>query len=268
MKKDLLLKNTRHPFHIVEPSSYPFTISICIFFLVISFVAYLQNNYAFSIVGFLALVGLIKTIYNWFFIIINEAYYGYHTNKVQNGLRMGMVLFIVSEVMFFFGFFWAFFHASLTPSIYIGAIWPPINIDPLITWGLPLLNTIILLSSGISITWAHRNIIKGNWETVTNSLKITIFLGIVFTFFQICEYIAAPFFVLSSIYGSIFFLTTGFHGFHVLIGTIFLIVCLVRNENRQFTTAHHIGFEAATWYWHFVDVVWIFLFIMIYWWGA
>jgi heme/copper-type cytochrome/quinol oxidase subunit 3 len=179
-----------------------------------------------------------------------------------------MVLFIISEIMFFFGFFWAFFHSALIPSIFIGAVWPPIGIEVLNPWGLPFLNTLILLSSGVSITWAHRALIAGLFIDTILGLEITISLGILFTCFQVYEYVLAPFAINSGIYGSIFFLATGFHGFHVLIGTIFLIVCLVRQFKFHLMKDHHFGFEAAAWYWHFADVVWLFSFTVIYWWGS
>jgi heme/copper-type cytochrome/quinol oxidase subunit 3 len=167
---------------------------------------------------------------------------------VQSGLRFGMILFIISEIMFFFAFFWAFFHVSLVPSIFIGAVWPPIGIKVLSPWGLPLLNTIILLSSGISITWAHRGLLSGNRLATLNGLLITVSLGLIFTLFQLIEYIHAPFSINSGIYGSIFFMATGFHGFHVLVGTTFLIVCFLRELNFHFLKEHHVGFEAAAWY--------------------
>jgi heme/copper-type cytochrome/quinol oxidase subunit 3 len=187
---------------------------------------------------------------------------------VQKGLSMGMILFIVSEVMFFFGIFWAFFHSSLSPNIEIGAVWPPKGIVTFDAWKIPLLNTIILLTSGASVTWAHHALVAGNRSETTLGLIFTVCLGLVFTMFQAYEYSHALFTIRDTVYGSVFFLATGFHGFHVIIGTIFLFACLLRHLNYHFTTKHHLGFEAAAWYWHFVDVVWLFLFISIYWWGA
>jgi cytochrome c oxidase subunit 3 len=179
-----------------------------------------------------------------------------------------MILFIVSEVMFFFAFFWAFFHSSLAPSIEIGSMWPPKGISVLNPWDIPFLNTIILLSSGASVTWAHHAILAGQRMQGVYSLVVTILLASVFTSLQVMEYMEAPFTISDGIYGSTFYMATGFHGFHVFVGTLFLGVCLVRLYKHHFTQNHHFGFEAAAWYWHFVDVVWLFLFVSIYWWGG
>jgi len=179
-----------------------------------------------------------------------------------------MVLFIVSEIMFFFSFFWAFFHFSLAPSIWIGGVWPPKDFPVLNPWLLPLFNSVILVSSGVSVTWAHRAIVNGNRSDVIIGLIITICWGVLFTGCQYIEYIDAPFSIRDNVYGSIFFLLTGFHGAHVLIGTAFLFVCLIRHINYHFLDTQHIGLEAAIWYWHFVDVVWLFLFCTIYIWGS
>lgn len=260
----------QHPFHLVTPSPWPILTSFSLLALTLSIIIYLhlwRDNGFIKIC--ISLFCLIICIYCWFSdIIIESTFEGNHTKKVQKGLRQGMVFFIISEIMFFSSFFWAFFHSSIIPSIFIGAVWPPLGIEVLNPWGLPFLNTLILLSSGVSITWAHRSILAGNhWDTVIG-LFITVLLGLIFTCLQIKEYIDAPFAINSGIYGSIFFMATGFHGFHVLVGTLFLIICLLRQLKFHFTREHHIGFEAATWYWHFVDVVWLFLFTIMYWWGS
>ena len=184
------------------------------------------------------------------------------------GLRYGMILFIVSELMFFVAFFWAFFHASLSPTVEIGAVWPPKGIEVLNPWEVPFLNTVILLSSGAAVTWAHHAIVAGARNQAIYGLILTILLAIFFTGLQALEYLEAPFTISDGVYGSTFYLATGFHGFHVFIGTVFLSVCLLRLINFHFTKSHHFGFEAAAWYWHFVDVVWLFLFVAIYWWGG
>jgi len=165
-------------------------------------------------------------------------------------------------------FFWAFFHSSFNPSHDIGGVWPPAYLTILDPWKVPLLNTVILLTSGASVTWAHHAIVWGSKSQAILALVVTIVLAIIFTGLQGFEYITAPFTISDSVYGSVFFMTTGFHGFHVFIGTCFLTVCLVRLYFDHFTREHHFGFEAAAWYWHFVDVVWLFLFISIYWWGS
>jgi len=196
-------------------------------------------------------------------------YEGRHTKIVERGLALGMVLFIISEVMFFFAFFWAYFHVSLSPAMEIGSTWPPTGISVLNPWKVPLLNTAILLLSGVTLTCAHYTLVLGqNRSQVLLYLFWTIFLGVIFTLFQIYEYIEAPFSIHDGIYGSVFFMLTGFHGFHVLIGTIFIIVMSFRFIFHHFTREHHLGFEAAAWYWHFVDVVWLFLFIFVYCWGS
>jgi cytochrome c oxidase subunit 3 len=217
----------------------------------------------------LGMAMIIYSMYVWWRDVIREATFeGHHTLLVQLGLRYGMILFIASEIMFFLAFFWAFFHSSLAPTIDIGAIWPPRGIQVLNPWEVPFLNTVILLSSGVSVTWAHHAILAGFRQQAIYSLVVTIFLAILFTGFQVLEYVTAPFAISDGIYGSTFFLATGFHGFHVFVGSIFLIICLVRAYKFHFTKFHHFGFEAAAWYWHFVDVVWLFLFVSIYWWGG
>ena len=193
---------------------------------------------------------------------------GQHTSLVQLGLRFGMLLFIVSEVMFFFAFFWAFFWAALSPTPEIGSVWPPQGIDVLSAWEVPLLNTLILLTSGASVTWAHHAIVAGDRDGAIQGLIVTIALAVLFTALQAFEYVNAGFTISDSVFGSTFYMATGFHGFHVFIGTCFLTVCLRRLVSNHFTRQHHFGFEAAAWYWHFVDVVWLFLFVSVYWWGG
>jgi heme/copper-type cytochrome/quinol oxidase subunit 3 len=193
---------------------------------------------------------------------------GRHTNIVQLGLRYGMILFIVSEIMFFFAFFWAFFAASISPTVEIGNIWPPKGIDAFNPFEVPLVNTLILLCSGATITYSHHAITAGNKIEAIFGLVLTVVLAIIFTGLQAFEYVSANFSITDGIFGSTFFMATGFHGFHVLIGTIFLCVCLVRMSLDHFTMEHHFGFEAAAFYWHFVDIVWLFLYVAIYFWGG
>jgi len=218
---------------------------------------------------FVGITILCITSYQWWRDVSREStYQGLHTTKVTTGIKLGIILFIVSEVFFFLSFFWAFFHSSLSPSIEIGIQWPPIGIKPFNPIQIPLLNTIILLSSGVTVTWSHHRIIEKNLSEAKNSLAITIILGVYFTSLQALEYWEATFSISDSVYGSTFFMATGFHGLHVLMGTSFLAVCLGRIINNHFSRYHHFGFEAAAWYWHFVDVVWLFLYINIYWWGS
>nr|YP_009434367.1 cytochrome c oxidase subunit III [Athetis lepigone]ATE89008.1 cytochrome c oxidase subunit III [Athetis lepigone]ATE89021.1 cytochrome c oxidase subunit III [Athetis lepigone]ATE89034.1 cytochrome c oxidase subunit III [Athetis lepigone]ATE89047.1 cytochrome c oxidase subunit III [Athetis lepigone]ATE89060.1 cytochrome c oxidase subunit III [Athetis lepigone] len=258
--------NFNHPFHLVDYSPWPLTGAIGVLVLVTGMVKWFHNfNMNLLILGYLI---IIMTMYQWWRDICREGtLQGKHTILVTKGLRWGMILFIVSEIFFFISFFWAFFHSSLAPNIEIGAIWPPTGIIPFNPFQIPLLNTIILISSGVSVTWAHHAIMENNNSQMTQGLFITIILGIYFTILQAYEYFEAPFTIADSIYGSTFFMATGFHGLHVIIGTLFLIVCLIRHLNNHFSSNHHFGFEAAAWYWHFVDVVWLFLYISIYWWG-
>jgi cytochrome c oxidase subunit 3 len=228
----------------------------------------------------------------WYDVVIESTFEGNHTTMVQQNIRYGMVLFILSEVMFFFAIFWAYLHSVLTPSIDLGDRWPPLGIVPIKPEGLPFLNTLILLSSGASVTWAHRGFfLQSRWMhhcpelgmgyfrnyygyhsaarfEVFRGLVLTVFFGLFFTLCQVYEYRVAPFTIADSIYGSTFYVSTGFHGLHVIIGTIFLAVALGRHLHYHFSTTHHVGFETAAWYWHFVDVVWLFLYLIIYVWGS
>jgi cytochrome c oxidase subunit 3 len=208
--------------------------------------------------------------------VVKEANQGDHTPVVAIGLRYGMIMFIASEVMFFVAWFWAFFDASLYPNeaiqearvAFTGGQWPPKGIEVLDPWHLPLYNTIILLLSGTTLTWAHHALLNNDRKGLIQGLVLTVALGVIFSSVQAYEYAHAPFGFKNSIYGATFFMATGFHGFHVLIGTIFLLVCLLRAAAGDFTPKQHFGLEAAAWYWHFVDVVWLFLFFSIYVWGG
>jgi cytochrome c oxidase subunit 3 len=213
----------------------------------------------------------------WWSDVIKEAEYGgYHTRVVQISHRYGMILFIASEVMFFVAWFWAFFDVSLYPAepiqyvrtAFTGGHWPPKGIEAIDPWHFPLLNTLILLTSGTTVTWAHHGLLHGDRSALKNGLILTVILGAIFTCVQAYEYAHAPFGFKGSIFGATFFMATGFHGFHVLIGTLFLLVCLFRAFAGQFSPKQHLGFEFAAWYWHFVDVVWLFLFSCIYVWGS
>nr|YP_010947402.1 cytochrome c oxidase subunit III [Oberthueria caeca]WGO62439.1 cytochrome c oxidase subunit III [Oberthueria caeca] len=258
--------NFNHPYHLVDYSPWPLTGAIGVLTLVTGLVKWFHNfNMNLLILGYI-IVSL--TMYQWWRDVSREGtYQGKHTILVTKGLRWGMILFIVSEIFFFISFFWAFFHSSLSPNIEIGAIWPPLSIMPFNPFQIPLLNTIILISSGVTVTWTHHALMENNYSQVTQSLFITISLGVYFTILQAYEYLEASFSIADSIYGSTFFMATGFHGIHVIIGTFFLMICFMRHFSNHFSKNHHFGFEAAAWYWHFVDVVWLFLYISIYWWG-
>ena len=257
----------RQPFHLVEYSPWPLTGSIGALALTVGIASWF-HGYGTNC-AILGIIIILLTILQWWRDIIREGtFLGHHTSVVSKGLRWGIILFIASEVLFFFAFFWAFFHSSLAPSPELGCCWPPIGIQPLNPFSIPLLNTAVLLASGVTVTWAHHRIIEGNREDTIQALRVTVVLGGYFTYLQAGEYFEAPFTIADSVYGSTFFVATGFHGLHVLIGSTFLFVCLLRTYLHHFSTGHHFGFEAAAWYWHFVDVVWIFLYLCIYWWGS
>jgi len=260
----------KHPYHLVDPSPWPLVGSLAGGALVLGII--LQAHYGQWWMLALGVAGLLATMFFWWRDIIREARTpGIHTPVVRIGLRYGMTLFIASEVMFFVAFFWAYFHFALYPGHVSGAetaIWPPKGVLTFDPFGLPFLNTMILLLSGCTVTWAHHSLLHGDRKGLITGLALTVGLGVLFTSFQAAEYMEAPFAFTGGIYPSVFFLATGFHGFHVIVGTCFLIVCFFRALRNHFTPQRHFGFEAAAWYWHFVDVVWLFLFICIYWWGA
>jgi cytochrome c oxidase subunit 3 len=259
----------RHPFHLVDPSPWPLVTATAAFVTTTGAVMYMHGYNGGGSMLSLGLIFLVSTMMIWWRDVIREGTLeGQHTSMVQLGLRFGMILFIASEVMFFVAFFWAFFWASLAPVPEIGSVWPPQGIEILNAWEVPFLNTMILLSSGASVTWAHHAMIAGNRTQTVVGLVLTVILAILFTALQGFEYTNAGFSISDGIYGATFYMATGFHGFHVFIGTCFLTVCLIRVLSYHFTKQHHFGFEAAAWYWHFVDVVWLFLFVSIYWWGG
>uniref|UniRef100_A0AB39A5Y8 Cytochrome c oxidase subunit 3 n=1 Tax=Senometopia prima TaxID=3234324 RepID=A0AB39A5Y8_9MUSC len=259
--------HSNHPFHLVDYSPWPLTASIGAMTTVTGMVKWFhQFDSSLFLLGNLITM---LTVYQWWRDVSREStYQGLHTNKVITGLQWGMILFILSEIFFFISFFWAFFHSSLSPSMELGIMWPPMGITPFNPFQIPLLNTVILLTSGITVTWAHHSLMESNHSQATQGLFFTVILGIYFTILQAYEYIEAPFTIADSTYGSTFFMATGFHGLHVLIGTTFLLICLIRHLKNHFSKIHHFGFEAAAWYWHFVDIVWLFLYVSIYWWGG
>jgi cytochrome c oxidase subunit 3 len=276
-----------HDYHLVDPSPWPFIGSVGALVTAIGGVAYMQYlkggdfpffgiNLANPWLFFIGLAIVIYTMYSWWSDTIKEAHEGHHTRVVSLHLRYGMIMFIASEVMFFVAWFWAFFDASLFPdevhqvmrTEFTGGVWPPKGVEVLDPFHLPLYNTIILLLSGTTVTWAHHALLHNDRNGLTLGLVLTVALGVLFSMVQAYEYIHAPFGFKDSIYGATFFMATGFHGFHVFIGTIFLLVCLLRAMRGDFTPKQHFGFEAAAWYWHFVDVVWLFLFACVYVWAS
>jgi cytochrome c oxidase subunit 3 len=289
-----------HDYHLVNPSPWPLVSSIAVVVMMVGAVAWMKGlvpadsgPVAAALLAdgskplfFAGLAGVLVSMFGWWADVIKESRQGDHTPVVSIGLRYGMILFIASEIMFFAAFFWMFFEMAVfnearahIPEIGNWAetaaawsTWPPKGVEVLDAWQLPLLNTIILLLSGTTVTWAHHALQVGDRKAAKIGLVITVALGVLFTAVQAYEYnhiIHENLFfneeaLNSGLYGSIFFMATGFHGFHVLIGTIFLLVCLLRLMAGQMTPQKHFGFEAAAWYWHFVDVVWLFLFAFVY----
>ncbi|WP_343116009.1 cytochrome c oxidase subunit 3 [Ostreiculturibacter nitratireducens] len=260
-----------HDYHILPPSIWPFLGAVGGFVMLFGAVLWMKAYPPFIFLIGLALV--LYVMYGWWTDVVHEARVGDHTPVVRIGLRYGFILFIMSEVMFFSAWFWTFFKHALYPmgpmSPLQDGVWPPEGIQTFDPWHLPLINTLILLCSGAAVTWAHHALVhENNRKDVVNGLALAVVLGAIFTFFQAYEYSHAGFGFAGNIYGASFFMATGFHGAHVIIGTIFLFVCMLRAMKGDFTPEQHVGFEAAAWYWHFVDVVWLFLFAAIYIWGG
>lgn len=260
---------TSHSFHLVDPSPWPLVSAFGAFALTTGTVLYLHKyKGGFSLVQLGVLI-IIYVMCTWWRDVIREALFEEsHNKRVQRGLRLGVILFIVSEVMFFFSFFWAYFYFSSTPNFSPLSSWPPRSIKLPEPFGMALLNTCLLLTSGASITWAHHATLLGSKRHTIVSLSYTIFFAVLFMKIQLYEYKMSTFSINSGIYGSCFYMLTGFHGFHVFVGTVALLVSLVRCSQNHLTLTQHIGLESAIWYWHFVDVVWILVFVAIYWWGS
>lgn len=258
-----------HPFHLVSPSPWPMYTSISLFSLTLSAVLSFHSfSYALNCL-YISLITVTLSMSFWFRDVISEGtYLGNHTLAVQRGINMGVGLFIVSEALFFLAIFWAFFHSALSPTIELGAQWPPLGIDAINPFELPLLNTVLLLSSGVTVTYAHHSLIQGNRKGSLYGLIATIILAAVFTALQGVEYTVSSFTISDGTYASCFYFGTGFHGLHVMIGTAFLAVGLWRLLAYHLTENHHLGLESGILYWHFVDVVWLFLYISVYYWGA
>jgi cytochrome c oxidase subunit 3 len=267
-----------HDYHLVDPSPWPLIGSISAFVMMVGAVFWMKSMTLGGIAAGPYLfgagaIGVLYTMLAWWWDVIREATYGgFHTRVVQLSHRYGMIMFIASEVMFFVAWFWAYFEAALYPNDPLqyqrleltGGAWPPKGIEVFDPWHLPLLNTLILLTSGTTVTWAHHALLHGDRKGLKAGLWLTIGLGVLFSLVQAYEYGHAHFGFSGNIYGATFFMATGFHGAHVIIGTIFLAVCLLRVYRQHFSPTQHLGFEFAAWYWHFVDVVWLFLFAAIY----
>jgi cytochrome c oxidase subunit III len=267
-----------HDYHIIDPSPWPLIGSMSALAMAIGGIFWLHDAIWGKYLFGAGVIGILFTFVSWWMDVVKEAEGGDHTPVVQLHHRYGMILFIASEVMFFVAWFWAYFHFGVFPEGYeavataTGGEWPPKGVEPLDPFHLPLMNTLILLLSGTTVTWAHHALIEGDRKGLIRGLWCTVLLGALFSAVQAYEYSHATFRFATAdggnVYSSTFYMATGFHGFHVLVGTIFLAVCLIRTYKGHFKPNHHFGFEAAAWYWHFVDVVWLFLFIAIYIWGS
>jgi cytochrome c oxidase subunit 3 len=261
-----------HPYHIVRPSIWPLAGALAGGLLAVGMVMFMHKaeieGLHIGLKGvFAGLLAVLVMFFWWKDVIFEAVTEKAHSPITMVGLRYGMALFIASEVMFFVAFFWAFFNASLFPVQEIGGVWPPQGMHVIKPFDLPFMMTMILLLSGCTVTWAHHAILEGNQKDAVKGIGISVLLGFFFLGFQMYEYAHAPFKFSGNVYSSAFFMATGFHGFHVFVGATFLLVCWLRARKGHFTPERHFGFEAAAWYWHFVDVVWLFLFIAVYWWG-
>nr|YP_009256117.1 cytochrome c oxidase subunit III [Rediviva intermixta]AKS40060.1 cytochrome c oxidase subunit III [Rediviva intermixta] len=261
----LLMMNSNHPFHMVTVSPWPFMMSMNIFNLLMSMVNWMYMNLYWLLI--ISLMSNFLVMFQWWRDVVREStFQGFHTYFIVKMMKSSMILFIISELFFFISFFWTYIHSSVSPAVEIGMLWPPKNIDMINPYSIPLLNSFILVSSGFSITWSHYSLLMNNKLDMIISLMITIFLSIYFSLVQSIEYCNLPFSYNDSVFGSIFFMSTGFHGLHILIGTVFMLICLIRVLLNHFSYIHHFNFEAASWYWHFVDIIWLLLYFLIYWW--
>ncbi|MAZ07231.1 MAG: cytochrome c oxidase subunit 3 [Rickettsiales bacterium] len=270
-------ENQKHPYHLVDPSPWPLVTGISALILAWGFIQFMHEEK--TLLFYLGSIAVgVSCILWWRDVILESEQGGFHNKVVQIGLRYGMIFFIASEVMFFSAWFWAFFDVAFYPGENsaeligrqesLGGVFPPENVELIPPFGIPLLNTFILLASGGTVTWAHHALRQNDQKNFMIFLFLTILLGIIFTGFQAFEYQHATFSIDEGIYPSTFYMATGFHGAHVIIGTIFLIVCFIRGLRSGMNPKKHLGFEFAAWYWHFVDVVWLFLFTFVYWWAS
>lgn len=256
-----------HPYHVVESSPWPIASSFSAFVFALGLLMKFNGVLSSWIVLTLGtLLVLSSAVFWWKDVVVEGTYQGKHTAKVKEGLKIGVILFFVSESCLFASFFWAYLHSSLSPNIELGSVWPPAGIQVMDPWGVPILNLIVLLSSGAVLTWAHEKLISGEEKEAKIGLIGTILLGVFFLGLQYTEFNLAPYTMADSIYGSAFFIITTCHGLHVIIGASFLTAGALRVNH--FTKNHHLGLEAAIWYWHLVDIIFLFVFTIVYWWGS
>nr|YP_009733513.1 cytochrome c oxidase subunit III [Krisna concava]QHV34351.1 cytochrome c oxidase subunit III [Krisna concava] len=255
-----------HPYHMVNMSPWPIISSLGVMTMMMGTIM-LMKSMKFELLA-IGTITIYLCMFNWWRDVTREStFQGNHTKKIIIMMKSGMTLFIISEVFFFLSFFWTFFHSSLAPNFEIGMMWPPQGVKTLNPMNVPMLNTMILLCSGMSITWAHNSLMMNKMNMTKQSMIITILLGLYFTLIQMMEYYETSFCISDSIYGSTFFIMTGFHGIHVIIGTIFITISFMRMMKFHLSEYHNVGFELSAWYWHFVDLVWLFLYMSLYWWG-
>nr|WOW98949.1 cytochrome c oxidase subunit III [Borysthenes sp. 1 WQW-2023a] len=255
-----------HPFHMVPKSPWPIIASFSLLMMTMGATSWMHEKKSDLLIQGILLTSMTSILW-WRDVIRESTMQGMHTKSVSMMMKGGMILFIVSEIMFFTSFFWSFFHSSLSPSVEIGMNWPPKGIKVFNPIEVPLLNTMILISSGATITWAHHSLISNKMKETIKATYLTVLLGLIFTLLQGWEYSSSTFSMADSVYGSLFFMSTGFHGLHVIMGTLFISSCLERTKKMHLTKMHHSGMEMASWYWHFVDVVWLILYISVYWWS-
>lgn len=263
----MLFNNIYSPFLALQASFWPIFIGFSLLSVTGSAVMYFHFKIGLFYVIF-SLLFLVLLSFSWWKDVIRERLVGFHTSKLELSLRFGMILFILSEVFFFVSFFWAYYDARLSPCVEIGMQWPPKGILPLGVYSVPLLNTVILLSSGVTVTWSHHSLVGNYYLARVTSLAVTVALGLYFLYMQYLEYRERAFCIADGVYGTTFFISTGFHGIHVIVGTTFLFYVLLSMLRGVLLYNHHFIFEAAAWYWHFVDVVWLFLYVSVYWWGS
>lgn len=257
------------PNHLVKPSPWPLYISFGVFLLALSFTSWMHNYLDAGYLLIFAFIFVVLIFIYWTRDIVREfLYLGVHTLKSKEGINSGFNLFIISEAFFFAGFIYAYFYSALAPTIYLGASWPPVGLEALDPWGIPFLNTLILLTSGSTATYAHNALLSDRRRDGLLGLLLTIILAWAFTGLQVYEYYEASFSLSDSIYGGVFFSTVSLHGAHVVIGTLFLMVAYYRLSKFQFSAKSHIGLETSLLYWHFVDLIWLFVFSFYYIWAA
>lgn len=258
---------TTHPYHLVDVSPWPILKSKNLLSGALALVSWLTLGQNELIIYIIILANIIFISYQWLKDVVREGLAGFHTQPVKEGLKLGFIIFLITEVLLFASFFWAFFHSSLNPSVEL-AVWPPQGINAIDCWSLPLLNSILLLSAGFIITWAHHAFLKGEKGPTLVGKLISIFLIFIFIGIQYVEYSNSEFTISDSVFGSVFFALTGLHGLHVMAAIILLTISTIRIYTDQFTSEHCLGLDVSILYFHFTDIVWLGLYLVVYYWGG